>query len=144
MWGDGNYDTHCRFWFDRAAARTSDRKRFTSSTMSFFIPSIESSSSKKKSNFYELTVTHQFWPDGDEQTMTHSWADRLVRRVMPDSKVRVLERLVAGDAFRRIKVEHLGEQIEREWVRVRKHLRERHAWPDGQRTDVVLCLRVQG
>ncbi len=56
--GDGNYDTHCRFWLDRAAARTSDRKRFTSSTMSFFIPSIESSSSKKKSNFYELTVTH--------------------------------------------------------------------------------------
>jgi hypothetical protein len=27
---------------------------------------------------------------------------------------------------------------------VRKHLCERHAWPDGQRTDVVLCLRVQG
>jgi hypothetical protein len=23
---------------------------------------------------------------------------------------------------------------------VREHLRERHPWPDGQRTDVVLCL----
>jgi hypothetical protein len=50
--------THCRFWFDRAAARTSDRKRFTSSTMSFFIPSIESSSSKKKSNFCPRKMVH--------------------------------------------------------------------------------------
>ena len=59
---------------------------------------------------------------------------------MPDSKVRVLQRLFAGDALRRIKVKHLGEQIERERVRVREHLRERHPRPDGQRTDVVLCL----
>jgi hypothetical protein len=79
-----------------------------------------------------------------QSTMTHGWADGLVRRVMPDSQVRVLQRLVAGDALRRVKVKHLGEQIERERVRVREHLRERHPWPDGQRTDVVLCLRVQG
>ena len=80
-------------------------------------------------------VSHQ-----KNEGSTHSWADRLVRRVMPDSKVRVLERLVAGDAFRRIKVEHLGEQIERERVRMREQLRERHAGPDGQRTNVVLRL----
>lgn len=75
--------------------------------------------------------------------MTHSWADGLVRRIMPDGKVRVLQRLIAGDALRRIKVEHLGEQIECERVRVREHLREWHPRPDGQRTDVVLCLMVQ-
>ena len=72
--------------------------------------------------------------------MTHGCAEGLIRRVMPDSKVRVLQRLVAGDALRRVKVEHLGEQIERERVRVWEHLRERHPRPDGQRTDVVLCL----
>ena len=75
--------------------------------------------------------------------MTHSWADGLVRRVMPDSKIRVLQRLLAGDALRRIKVEHLSEQIERERVRVREHLRERHPRPDGQRTDIILCLMVR-
>jgi hypothetical protein len=47
---EGEEATHCRLLFDRAAERTSDRKRLTSSTMSFFMPSIESSSSKKKSN----------------------------------------------------------------------------------------------
>ena len=83
--------------------------------------------------------------DGDNRRMTHGLADGLVRRVMPDSKVRVLQRLFACDALRGVKVEHLGEQIERERVRVREHLRERHPWPDGQRTNVVLCLRgVQG
>jgi hypothetical protein len=40
---------------------------------------------------------------------TYGWADRLVRRIVPDSEVRVLQRLFACDAFRRIKVEHLGE-----------------------------------
>jgi hypothetical protein len=25
---------------------------------------------------------------------------------------------------------------------VREHLRERHPWPDGQRTDVILCLET--
>ena len=63
---------------------------------------------------------------------------------MPDGKVRMLQRLIASDAFGRIKVEHLSEQVEREWVRVRKHLRERHPWPDGQGADVVLCLMDQG
>jgi len=76
--------------------------------------------------------------------MTHGCADGLVRRVMPDSKVRVLQRLFASDALRRVKVKHLGEQIERERVRVREHLRERHPGPDGQRTDVVLCLWGSG
>ena len=79
--------------------------------------------------------------DGDNRRMTHGLADGLVRRVMPDSKVRVLQRLIAGDALRGVKVEHLGEQIERQRVRVREHLRERHPWPDGQRTDIVLCLK---
>src|SRR5712671_274705 len=73
---------------------------------------------------------------------THSWADGLVRRVVPDGEVRVLQCLFARDASRRVKVEHLGEQIEGEWVRVRKHLRKRHSRPDGQRTDVILCLEV--
>ena len=63
---------------------------------------------------------------------------------MPDGKVRVLQRLIASDALGRIKVEHLSEQIEGERVRVRKHLRERHPRPDGQGTDVVLCLMDQG
>ena len=52
----------------------------------------------------------------------------------------MLQRLFTGDSLRRIKVQHLGEQIEGEWVRVWKQLRERHPWPDGQRTDVILCL----
>ena len=64
--------------------------------------------------------------------MTHSWADGLVRRVMPDGKIWMLQRLLTGEALRRIKVEHLGEQIERERVRVREHLRERHSRPDWQ------------
>ena len=75
--------------------------------------------------------------------ITHSWAYGLVRRVMPNGEVRVLQSLFTGDALRRVKVKHLGEQIEGQWVRVRKHLRERHPWSDGQRTDVVLCLEFQ-
>jgi len=40
---------------------------------------------------------------------TYGWADRLVRRIVPDSEVRMLQRLIACDALRGIKVEHLGE-----------------------------------
>ena len=53
----------------------------------------------------------------------------------------MLERLFAGDAFGGIKVEHLGEQIERERIRVREQLREGHARSDGQRTNVILRLK---
>jgi hypothetical protein len=73
---------------------------------------------------------------------TYSWADGLVRRVVPDSEIWMLQRLFACNALCRIKVEHLGEQIESERVRMREQLRERHAGPDGQRTNVVLCLVV--
>ena len=74
--------------------------------------------------------------------ITYIRADGLVRRVVPDSEILVLQCLIAGDASRGIKVEHLGEQIERERVRMREQLRERHTGPDGQRTDVVLRLIV--
>ena len=52
----------------------------------------------------------------------------------------MLQRLIACDALRRIKVEHFSEQIEGEGIRVREHLREWHPWPDRQRTDIILCL----
>lgn len=60
---------------------------------------------------------------------------------MPDSKVRVLERLFAGDSFRRIKVEHLGQQIYRKRVGMREELLEWHARLDGKRADIILCAR---
>lgn len=82
-------------------------------------------------------LRHGFSQNGQ---ITHSWADGLVSRVMPDGKIRMLQRLFAGDALRRIKVQHLGEQIKGEWVRVRKQLRKRHPRPDGQRTDIILGL----
>ena len=72
--------------------------------------------------------------------MTHSRADRLVRGVVPDSEVRVVERLLAGDALRGVEVEHLREQVERERVGLREELLERHAGLDGERANVVLGL----
>jgi hypothetical protein len=58
--------------------------------------------------------------DVETESITYIWADRLVRRVVPDGEIWVLQRLVAGDAFRGIKVEHLGEQIKRERVSMRE------------------------
>ena len=40
---------------------------------------------------------------------TYGWADRFVSRVVPNGEVWMLQRLIACDALRRIKVEHLGE-----------------------------------
>jgi hypothetical protein len=100
--------------------------------MSFFIPSIESSSSKKKSNFCQeghvKIYTNHFWSLG---WTTHRWADRLVRRIMPDGEVRVLQCLFACNSLRGIEIEHLGEQIESERVRIWEQLRELHSRPDG-------------
>ena len=76
----------------------------------------------------------------EKRQFSHIWADRFIRRIVPDGEVRMLQCLFTGDSLRGIKVQHLGEQIESEWVRVWKQLRERHPWPDGQGTDVILCL----
>ena len=59
---------------------------------------------------------------------------------MPDGEIWVFQRLVASNSLCGIKVEHLGEQVKSEWVRVWEQLRERYSRPDGQRPDIVLSL----
>lgn len=51
------------------------------------------------------------------------------------------ERLLAADAARGVEGEHLGEEVDRERVRVRVQRLEGDARLDGQRADVVLRAR---
>ena len=64
----------------------------------------------------------------------------LVGGVVPNGEVRVLKRLLAGDALRGVEVEHLGEEVEGERVGLREELLEGDAGFDGKRADVVLGL----
>jgi hypothetical protein len=59
---------------------------------------------------------------------------------MPDSQVRVVKRLFARNPFRRIKREHLGQQVDGKWVGMRIEGRKGNAGFDGKRSDVVLSL----
>lgn len=52
----------------------------------------------------------------------------------------MVERLLAGDALRRVEVEQLLEEIDGEGVGTREERGEGHARLDGQRADVILCL----
>ena len=61
---------------------------------------------------------------------------------MPDGKIWVLQCLFACNSLRGIKVEHLGEQVESERVRMWEQLRERYPRPDGQRPNVILSLWI--
>jgi hypothetical protein len=69
-----------------------------------------------------VSVNQNRWV-GDK---THGGAHRLVGRVVPDLEVRVVQRLLAGNAFRGIKVEQLREEVDCERVCAREERRERH------------------
>ena len=104
------------------------------------MPSMLSSSSKPKSNDYiQRTDVNDHLPQL-QKLRAYRRADRLVSRVVPDSEVRVIERLLAGDTLRRVEVEQLLEQIDREGIGTREERGEGHARLDGQRADVVLRL----
>jgi len=47
-------------------------------------------------------------------------ANRLVRGVVPDLKVRVRQRLLAADAFRGVETQHLREKVDCQGVGVRE------------------------
>ena len=107
--------------------------------MSFFIPSIVSSSSKAKSNFWTL-VDHLFYARSQSEG-TNLVANRLVRRVMPTNKVRVFERILAGYAPRGVEAEHSSEEVDCLKIRLRVKLLEWNARLDWQRANVFLGLR---
>lgn len=53
----------------------------------------------------------------------------------------MIQRLLAANPLRRVKREHLLQQVDRERVRVRVQGLERDARLNGQRADIVLCTR---
>lgn len=63
-----------------------------------------------------------------------------VGRLVPHGEVRMLERLVAGDALRRVECEKLGEEIEGKRIGLREELLEGDASLVRKRADVVLGL----
>ena len=101
------------------------------------MPSIESSSSKPKSNGWRSVSDRPLRARGHA---THRRAHGLVGGVVPDLEVRVLERLLAGDALRGVEVEELAEQIDREGICAREERLEGHTRLNWQRTDVILGL----
>lgn len=117
-----------------------DRKALTSSTIIFFMPSIDSSSSNAKSNFWESGGCDQR-DESDGSAQTYSLADRLVVGIMPNTEVGMVECFLAGDPLRGIKGQQLGQEIDREWVGVRIQSREGDSRLDGQRSDVILGLK---
>lgn len=72
---------------------------------------------------------------------TYRWADRLVVRIVPNSKVRVIEGLLACYPLRRIEIQQLGEQVKRQRVGAGEQRGERYARLDWQRTNVILGLK---
>lgn len=116
------------------------RNEFTSSTISFFMPSMLSSSSKPKSNFYRDVI---FGAAFKLTRYAYGFAGRLVCRVVPHLEVGVRQRLLAADPLGGVEAKHLGEQIDCKGVRVREKSRERNPRLDRQRTNVVLSLDSQ-
>lgn len=90
------------------------------------MPSIVSSSSKLKSNGCTQKKRRPPQPAAKVEG-THGRADGLVRRVVPHGEVRVVERLLAGDALCGVEVEQLAEQVDRERVRAREERLESDA-----------------
>ena len=64
--------------------------------------------------------------------------NRFVCGVVPDLEVGVVQGLFASDPFRRIKVKHPGQEINRERVGMGDEGRERNAGLDGERADILL------
>ena len=60
---------------------------------------------------------------------------------MPNSKVRVVQRLFACNTLGWIEVEKLREQIDRKRIRTGKERCERHSRFDGKRTNIILSLQ---
>ena len=104
------------------------------------MPSMLSSSSKPKSNDYTQYANVSIRLPEPEDSRAYRRADRLIRGVVPDGEVWVVERLLAGDTLGRIEVEELGKKIDGEGVRAREECCERNTRFDGQRTNVVLSL----
>jgi len=65
-------------------------------------------------------------------------ADRFVRGVVPDLEVGVVQGLFTSDPFRRIEVEHPGQEVYRERVGMGDEGRERNTGLDGERADILL------
>jgi len=65
-------------------------------------------------------------------------ADRLISRVMPNLKVGVVQGLFTSNPLRRIKVEHPGQEIDRERVCMRDKSGEGNPGFDRERTDILL------
>ena len=61
-----------------------------------------------------------------------------IGRIVPDLKVRVVQRLFAGDSLRRIEVQHPGQQIDRERVCMGDEGGERNTRFDRERADILL------
>jgi len=79
--------------------------------------------------------------DDLEMKVEGCWADRFIRRIVPDMQVTVFEGLLDGDALRRVEGKHFVQQVQRVWVRVAEERLEGdflHVW---QVTHVLLCAR---
>ena len=61
---------------------------------------------------------------------------------MPDSKVWVVQSLLAGDTLRRVEVEQLREQINGQWVCTGEESGEGNSGLDWEGADVILGLHI--
>ena len=68
-------------------------------------------------------------------------ANRFICGVVPDLEIGVVQGLFASDSFRRIEVEHPGQEVDREGVGVGDKGREGNAGLDGERADILLGTR---
>lgn len=76
----------------------------------------------------------------DGEANTHRGTDRFISRIMPDSKVRVIQRLFASDAFRRIEVQQLCQEINRQGVGTGEEGLEGDPRLDREGSNVILSL----
>jgi hypothetical protein len=72
---------------------------------------------------------------------THGIADRLVGGIVPDSEVRVVQRLLATDTPGGVKTEHAREEVDGERVSLWEERGERNTRSDRQGADIVLRTR---
>ncbi len=72
---------------------------------------------------------------------THSVTCRLIRRMVPHLKIRMLERLLAAHTLGGVEAEHLRQRVQCERVRLRVHCRERNVRLEGERANIILRLR---
>ena len=113
-----------------ACVRTSCLNEDTASTINFFIPSIESSSSNEKSNFcgtVDPRGRRQGWKEenigrlrrrGLKKKCTYRFTDRFVGRIVPCLQVGMVQRLLTADPLRRVKTQHLRQEVDSKRVSI--------------------------